>query len=454
MECADLSLYTFAEDTAVSTRSEGARRHRAPRTQATVRRVRQRLRNDNWLGPWSQIGHRIHGATGLDIDFSEDEDVTPWRNISRNSDGQENQQNMWQIRLNIARRQGANWVMRRTPPIILPRAPTPVESIEESTAWGDFEKAKEISTTNSSTVKRRLRPTVDSSAGSSTTNCSEIQPERKLKRPRTRRVLDRRESSSSILTSAAHQAGESLLGYSPPDPISPDGNDEPSFLSSLLREVDMASRPDDGRSSLTTATAPSPPARMTSPSERFSSPILSPASSSYTNSGLVSRTTRHIKCRSISPFPLTSRIEPIFSPIEYIPNQSKSSSMQEISDISSESDSSTIQQGNNYTKQQPSRVVNSLVIEDTSPTIISQVRATMSSETKRDISKIVKAALAPHWKSAEITKEQYGCINRDVSRKLYEILADNDLNEKERCRCKKIAITEVASAVKSLTTTV
>jgi hypothetical protein len=41
----------------------------------------------------------------------------------------------------------------------------------------------------------------------------------------------------------------------------------------------------------------------------------------------------------------------------------------------------------------------------------------MSIEAKEGINKIVKSALAPHWKSAEITKEQYADINRDVSRK-------------------------------------
>jgi hypothetical protein len=74
----------------------------------------------------------------------------------------------------------------------------------------------------------------------------------------------------------------------------------------------------------------------------------------------------------------------------------------------------------------------------------------MSIEAKEGISKIVKSALAPHWKSAEITKEQYADINRDVSRKLYDIVADRSRpNEQEKWE--KIATYEVATAVKSLT---
>ena len=76
----------------------------------------------------------------------------------------------------------------------------------------------------------------------------------------------------------------------------------------------------------------------------------------------------------------------------------------------------------------------------------------MSIEAKEGINKMVKSALAPHWKSAEITKEQYADINRDVSRKLYEIIADrNFADEKEKCTWERIATTEVALAVKALT---
>lgn len=71
----------------------------------------------------------------------------------------------------------------------------------------------------------------------------------------------------------------------------------------------------------------------------------------------------------------------------------------------------------------------------------------MSIEAKEGISKIVKSALAPHWKSCEITKEQYADINREVSRKLYEI-ADPTLSDKSVWE--KIATAEVTKAVEGL----
>ena len=76
----------------------------------------------------------------------------------------------------------------------------------------------------------------------------------------------------------------------------------------------------------------------------------------------------------------------------------------------------------------------------------------MSIEVKEGINKIVKLALAPHWKSQEISKDQYENINRDVSRKLYEVVADSSLmDENAKCALEKIATEKVAVAVKGLT---
>lgn len=74
----------------------------------------------------------------------------------------------------------------------------------------------------------------------------------------------------------------------------------------------------------------------------------------------------------------------------------------------------------------------------------------MTIEAKEGINKIVKGALAPHWKASMLTKEQYADINRDISRKLYDIVAEQRMDEAGN-ELGKIAITEVAIAVKSLT---
>lgn len=73
----------------------------------------------------------------------------------------------------------------------------------------------------------------------------------------------------------------------------------------------------------------------------------------------------------------------------------------------------------------------------------------MSAEAKDSINRIVKDALKPHWQAAEITKEQYAGVNRDVSRKLYEMVADRDIFQ-NRERWEKVATAEVATAVKTM----
>ncbi|TQS34833.1 hypothetical protein Golomagni_04770 [Golovinomyces magnicellulatus] len=446
MECVDIGVSNRPVAAAVS-RTGLISRNRVPRTQATLRRTRQRLRNDNWLGPWNQIGHRIHGATGLDIDFSEDEDVTSWRQLNQNSGTEQMERNVWRVRMNIARRQGADW----TSPALTPRTPTPVESVEESMAWGDFEKAKEIDTTSPKAKKRKSRSIVASPSASSVNNCCEPQPQRKLKRPRTRRVLDQPESSSSsVISSSLLDISNGLASESSPDLINMDTNYEPSFLSSLLKEVDMASKQDDGRLPLPTNT--NTPASITSPSLNHSSSILSPAPLSHANRGTIPKNSPcRIKSRSISPLPLTSRVEPVFSQVEHSPKRVRTTSPKQSSKKSA---------GTGLFQPLPikeARLSQSsfhnehiLAGEDSPSNTISLARATLSGETKRDISKIVKSALAPHWRSAEISKTQYGCINRDVSRKLYEIFAENSLDEKEIGLCEKIAIAEVATALESL----
>ncbi|RKF73016.1 PHD and RING finger domain-containing protein [Golovinomyces cichoracearum] len=445
MECVDISVLHRPGTVGVN-QTGLISRNRVPRTQATLRRTRQRLRNDNWLGPWNQIGHRIHGATGLDIDFSEDEDVTSWRRLNQNSGTEHTERNVWRVRMNIARRQGADW----TSPALSPRNPTPVESVEESMAWGDFEKAKEIDTTSPKAKKRKSRLIVASSSASSATNYGEPQPQRKLKRPRTRRVLDQPESSSSVISSSLLDISNGLASESPSDLINMDSNYEPSFLSSLLREVDMASRQGDDRQPLTTNT--NTPTPVTSLSLNYSSSIMSPSPLSHSKRDKIPKSSPcRIKSRSISPLPLTSRVEPVFSLVENSPKRVQIPSPKQLSKKSAGTElfhPLPIKEA--HVSRSSFHNEHVLAYEDSPSSTVSSARATLSGETKRDISKIVKSALAPHWRSAEINKTQYGCINRDVSRKLYEIFAENSLDGKEIGLCEEIATAEVATALESL----
>ncbi len=446
MECADEGAYARAAEYSQSLSQRGPISGRfAPRTQESVRRNRQRMRSDHWIGAWSVISSRIHDVAELDLDFSDDDQpMIQYRQIQRRAAEERRRFNQWQRRLNIAGRQGAGNIFRESAPVRLRDAtpPVPTETVEETRAWGAFEKAKELDT--SSPASRNKKRKSRSVTGSPVEKSEKPQePERKLKRPRTRRVLDKPESSATAPSNAgsSRMSNSHDISGSPTVRILNDANGEPSFLSSLLKEVEMASASDDDRSAFS-ATTISGPNRVTSPSLEYSSPAASPASSvSYHTPRAMSITPPpHISKRPGSPLPLTSRIEPIFPPAEYSPNRSPPENK-------SEQDRSSATELRQPRPRRRSRLLALPRSQDASPT-----RANLSIEAKEGITKLVKNALAPHWKAAEITKEQYADINRDVSRKLYEIVAErSNNNEREKSAWEKIATAEVATAVKSLT---
>lgn len=65
---------------------------------------------------------------------------------------------------------------------------------------------------------------------------------------------------------------------------------------------------------------------------------------------------------------------------------------------------------------------------------------------------MVKAALKPHYRSKSINKDEYTDINRDVSRKLYDMVGDASAlsNQRERERFQDAADEAVANAVSAL----
>jgi hypothetical protein len=81
------------------------------------------------------------------------------------------------------------------------------------------------------------------------------------------------------------------------------------------------------------------------------------------------------------------------------------------------------------------------------------VRSPLPLEVKESISRIVRSALKPHWRSSKLTAEQYEAINRDVSRKMYEEVKDPAAefsSEDARQGWERRVSQEVARAVASL----
>lgn len=440
IECTNDGAHARAAEIAEASRQqEDSNRFRPSRTLHSQRQIRQRMRNDDWLGSWNRVSSRIHDAVGLDLDFSEDDnELYNYRRIQRRTEQSQRQFREWQSRLRIAGRQGAGEEFRSAVPLDIQQT-LPELNPEESKAWGAFEKAKELDTTSPRNRKRKSRSVTASPAE------PPAEPERRLKRPRTRRVIDKVESSSaSPIIAGPSRPPHYHRHVSPPSRPMSDTSGEPSFLTSLLKEVEMPHSDDDTSRSTFSGTTAGGIARVTSPSLDYSSPAASPSptSSTYHTPRASSITPPpHILRRPGSPLSLTSRVEANFPPSGYSPNRSPDTNHRH------EEPSSPITE----LRQPRPRRRHSVALPRSEE--VSPVRSTMSAEAKEGISRIVKNALAPHWKGGEITKEHYADINRDVSRKLYEIIADRTgSDERQKMAWEKFATAEVAMAVQSLTT--
>lgn len=423
-----------------------------PRTQANMRRARRRARSDQWQRTWRRINDQVYDALALDLDNPDDDEaLRNYRVSQRHRDREEQVYQRWRQRLDIASRMGAREVFASHLPQVLEEPvqvqrqqppPPRQETAEEKRAWGDLEKAMEANQPPngqaSSSRKRKSR--------SATASPREPprEPERRLKRPRTKRVAHHTEAASS----STQQNGESSSAVAVPAPtaepstVQGQNSGAPSFLSSLLREVEMSTPSDDetiqslfGTSKL--AVDPS-------------SPAVSPSPSGHSSPRALSTTPPP---RGSSPLSLTSHIMPIYPPANFSPNRngsdhgdSESRSRRQHHPNGQHNGATEIRQPRPR-RHQPVNITTNHVPQspESSPT-----RGTLSLEAKESASNIVKAALKPHYKSGSITADQYTTINRDLSRKLYKEMTDEILSDEVRSRCEKLATKEVARAVAEL----
>ncbi|KAI8625222.1 hypothetical protein F5Y19DRAFT_270386 [Xylariaceae sp. FL1651] len=422
-----------------------------PRTQASMRRARQRARSDEWQGAWGQIAGRVWDALNIDLDnYDDDEALQNYRRSQQRRERERREYQRWQQRLNIASRLGAHDVFVENLPNVIPQRivrqppPPPQESPEERQAWGALEKAMEAETPTRTSPNHRKRK-------SRSVTASPIEPppppERKLKRPRTRRVPTQSEASSSNQTPAtqtvqpAYNVSSVNGGARSPVQIS----DGPSFLSSLLKEVEMSTASDDENIRALFGT--------TKPCTDPHSPGTSPSPSAYSSPRALSTTPppRSINDRPGSPLSLSSRIEPIYPPANYTMarNSAEHSDSESRSRQHHQNNSTIISPEIRQPKPQrhPRVDISSNLTHspDASPT-----RTSLPFVMKESISGIVKDALKPHWKSGHITAEQYANINRDLSHMLYREVSELELDDQARSRFEQIATKEVARAVADL----
>lgn len=402
------------------------------RTRGQQRQVRNR--NQANSSSWARVWQSVWDNLNLDLDFPFDEGSDAARiDRAQRAVSQRRDFRQWERRFQVAERQGGANRFRDTASALLdlhaarehPAVPEP-ESRDEIRAWNAFEKAKEIELDPNPKRKRKSATNSPSDAD------SHAQPQRPLKRPRTRRTIDNTEGSTNttIEASVANSRTSGLHN------VAAQGNG-PSFLQSMLREIETSTTPEGVQThqNMQTVTGHSSP--------QPSSPGGSPTTSNHPSPRARSTTPPpSVATRPGSPFSLTSKVEPIYPPAEFSPNRSPA-------------ETSLAHRPHNEVRQsiKPRRrsrpaIQNSSPprSEDSSPT-----RATMPLSTKTDLQRMVSTALTPHYQSNTVSKDQYTDINRNVSRLLYEKVGDaGSVNGEARKTWERLASDEVAKAVESL----
>lgn len=416
------------------------------RTRGQRRRARNQASSTSWARVWQSVWDRLN----IDLDFPFDESSSA-SSVSRTNRAQREQRRdfqQWERRFQVAERQGATNKFRDTASRLLdlrtgrerPDPPEP-ESTEEIRAWNALDKAKEIQRDPSSNKRKRKSPT-----NSPRDADPASEPQRPLKRPRTRRALDLAEPSSDAPaeTLATRRVVPGPSNLHRPE-VAPPGNG-PSFLQSLLKEVESSAAPDETKGQ----TRPLLLSTTGHSSPQVLSPGASPTTSNYASPRALSTTPPpYSSTRPGSPFSLTSKVEPIFPPPEFSPARSPSEpSLTHRPLPESRQIGKDVRQSRSRTQISPGS--NSPRSEDTSPS-----RINMSLSAKSDIQKMVSAALKPHYKSNAVSKDQFTDINRNISRMLYDRVGDTgNINGDARETWERLASDEVAKAVEALKHTV
>ncbi|KAJ9296511.1 hypothetical protein DTO271G3_5209 [Paecilomyces variotii] len=424
-------------------RSLRARNRPERRTRAQQRRVRSRnqVNSLHWARVWQSVWDRLN----LDLDFPFDDERAADRVIQQQRREAANQREFraWQRRFQVAERQGGARSFRDTATLLdidaprpsrprVPRAPTPEpESLEEMRAWNAFERARELENDPSASRKRK-EPTLSPSP-------EPTEPQRKLKRPRTRRPED--------LAALAMQNGESsrMAREQASARLNAETNTAgPSFLQSLLKEVEDSSRPDRSSSYGPSVHSSTAPTDLNTPA--LSSPSLSPVPSNRSSPHLTSSTPPpNLRARPISPIQLSSPVDVTspsyadFSP-SVSPTQGNTSDAVEIE------------------RSRPSarRLASSTVGRSSRPGTArsnenSPTRGGLSLEVKSDIQKLVGGALKPFYRRKVVSKDEYTDINRTISRMLYDRVGDvQSLDHDAKVKWEAIANHEVKKAIEAL----
>lgn len=382
---------------------------RRPRRQQNRNGAQPRRRRNNdavWARVWQEVSRRLD----LDLDFPFDDEGA----AEQRTEEQRREFQRWQERFAMADSHGASDRLRSIARARLGREPTPnPESQDELRAWNAFDKARE-SQDAPTTVRRRKRRRTESPASQAEAGQSE-QPQ--LKRPRLRRPPPTQTEQAESSNAAAGRRN----------------TEEPTFLSSLLREVENKA---------TSAASPATSDHVHGQqSPRNSSPARSPASSEC---GSPRAAVTPPPQRPLSP-PLSSELVPVASPV----TQTFSPFSPAETGITLEKPPDATQRGrrrrNRERQQEQEGVTSEGRQSSASP-------SRLSYSAKEEIQRMVKLSLGARYREKEITKDQYTDINRDVSRKMYDLVGDASAlaGQEERERWQNVANEEVQKAIAAL----
>jgi hypothetical protein len=424
---------------------------------ATSRGTRGRRGNDPQTA-WARLWRSVASSTGIDLEHPFDEEEVPRQEQLAQNRSFRQWQRRFQVAGRVAGASAANRFRELAPTRQPAHQPEP-ESQEEIRAWNAFEKARLLQQDDQSRGrrKRRSRDTSPDTEAAATA-------ERKRKRPRILRITDPDLTDSTIGEPSRPTRMDRPGSISSGRLERPDTNGGPTFLQSLLDEVETH-----------TSTHPSAQDNYDANGEYFpygldrsSSPDGSPCASSRASP----RAMTPPPPRPNSPTLLTTSIEPIYPPApEFRPNsphvedsverarsrqrshaahQSPGSSPVRPA-VPPISTSTSINSEPSSPKPVASAVPPSSPIAAT-PTASSsnQVAITLDLKTKTEIQGLVKTVLRPLYNSNEVTSDQYTDINRDVSRKLYDKIGNGANLESSKEKWQKIAEEEVLLAVQSL----
>ncbi|KAI5270502.1 hypothetical protein E4T47_06150 [Aureobasidium subglaciale] len=380
---------------------------------ARRRRGSRRPGTQEWDRVWASVWRRLN----LDLDFpSVDEDT---HTIHR-TPAQRRELAAWNRRLQVASRQGGANRFRETAPTLLDRRTlTSPESQEELRAWNALDKARALDPEAQAPPSRK-RKTPTASPASPRENPAagheQAEPQRKLKRPRTKRNM--------TITTAGEPGPSTVEVPVRPVPVQKPV-DGPSFLTQLLQEVEKQPAPEE---------AGSPDADMSGDEQPGQTNLASPGASPI-HSGQVSPRALSVtpppqsaRPRPTSPMPLTSIVRPLASPT-FSPG------------MNGKDERGRLHRRPQHQVSSPPR--------DVSPGSPSR---NMSYSTKTEIQRMVKAVLGPRYRGGEINKDQYTDINRDVSRMLYDKVGDAEglADQDGRDRWQEVASAEVERAVQTI----